>query len=177
VQYSRVSCTRSPATCDAQQQHGSARQAGHHAEHAVCDGGGEALRRPEPDDAEPDGGDSLARSPATDVERQGHDQEREHEQREQLGDRRRRADGTGGHHERSEIAGQCHDGQPDDSRSRARGQQRPDVGDGGAQAGAQEPAEGDCRHQDDRRGRRPPCSRYQISEHAEQDGLHRQHHQ
>ncbi|GAA5111643.1 hypothetical protein GCM10023320_04780 [Pseudonocardia adelaidensis] len=175
----RASSGRSQATCEAarrqpQQQHRPAGQAGHHAEHAVRDGGGEALLRPQPHRAEPDGGDGLPRAPSADVERQRHDQEREHEQREELRDGRGGADGAGGHDERREVAGERNDGEPDDPRRGAGAHHGPHVGGHRTQAPAQQPSQ--YREHRQHEDPDPPGAGHELTEHAEQGGLHRQHH-
>ncbi|MYT33967.1 deaminase [Streptomyces sp. SID8354] len=90
----------------ADQQHPGAGQARGQDEHAVDDGGGQALPGSQPGGGEGPGRGALAGPPAADVQRQGHGQQGRQHQRQQVGGRRPYSGDPGRQQERRHIAGE-----------------------------------------------------------------------
>ena len=121
-----------------QQQHHGTRKAGDQAQHAVHDGGRQPLGRAEARPRRTPRPSPLPRTPPTDVERQRHREQPEHQQRQQLAERRLRPGGPGGDDEQREVAGQRRPPTAPAARARCAGRAAPDsgLGAGRAQRGA-----------------------------------------
>ena len=110
-------------------EHSEAGQGGPQGEGTEGDGGGQPGASAEPGRAERHRGDGLPRPPPTDVDRQRHREQREHEQRRELGEPHGHPHGARRHVEQREVPGHGGEGQGEYGGPGAHGQHSlPDAG-------------------------------------------------